>query len=120
MNTVKKGFIFYFDTYPVLTALPMEQRGLLFSVLMIYADRVWRDPSVTLEEVMEGFPALSRETRVACGFMGSAILRDTMAWLDRREYRMKKKQGRETSSEETDRKIREDMERARRVLEQMK
>ena len=61
----KKSFVVYFDSYPILSALPMEQRGLLFSVLMVYADRVWREPSTALEEVMEGFPRLSPEARVA-------------------------------------------------------
>lgn len=119
MTATKKGFIFYFDNYPILSTLPMEQRGLLFSVLIIYADRVWRDTSVSLEEVMESFPQLARETRVACSFMGAAIQRDTLAWLDKRDYRLKKKQEREVSSTETEQRTREDMERVRRLLEKM-
>lgn len=114
MTAVKKGFIVYFNNYPLLSALPMEQRGLLFSALMVYADRVWRDPSVTLEEVLEGFPGLTQETRMACGFMGTAVLRDTEAWLSKQEYRQKR---RTASREEGDRRAREDMERVRRLLE---
>lgn len=117
MTAAKKGFIVYFNNYPLLSVLPMEQRGLLFSVLMVYADRVWRDRSTILEEVMEGFPGLSPEARMACGFMGSAIERDTDAWLNKQAYRQKKKQ--ETSPAETEQRVREDMERTRRLMEQM-
>ena len=42
MSVAKKSFVVYFDSYPLLAGLSMEQRGLLFSALMIYADRVWR------------------------------------------------------------------------------
>lgn len=116
----KKSFVVYFDSYPILSALPMEQRGLLFSVLMVYADRVWREPSTALEEVMEGFPRLSPEARMACGFMGAAIQRDTDAWLNRREYRQQGKPGgqKKGDPETADRRAREDMERLRRLLEQ--
>lgn len=120
MENRKKGFIFYFDNYPVLAPLSMEQRGLLFSVLMIYADRVWQDTSVTLEEVMDGFPQLSQEARLACGFMGAAIYRDTLAWLNKREYRQQKKKAEKpVSTAMVDQRAREDMERTRRLLEQM-
>lgn len=85
LTNEKKGFIFYFDNYPTLSSLSMEQRGLLFSALTVYADRVWRDTSVSMEEVLDGFPQLSQEARVACGLMGSAIYRDTLTWLNRRE-----------------------------------
>ncbi len=112
----KKSFVVYFDSYPILSALPMEQRGLLFSVLMVYADRVWREPSTALEEVMEGFPRLSPEARMACGFIGAAIRRDTESWLSKREYRQRRKQE-GGSTEQTDRRAREDMDRLRRLLE---
>ena len=94
MAAVKKGFVVYFNNYPLMASLPLEQRGLLFSVLMVYADRVWRDSAVTIEEVMEGFPQLTPETRMACGFMGAAIRQDTQAWLSKREHRAKSNQGR--------------------------
>ena len=118
MAKPKKSFVVYFDSYPILSALPMEQRGLLFSVLMVYADRVWRDSAVTIEEVMEGFPQLTPETRMACGFMGAAIRQDTQAWLSKREHRAKKQPGQNEAAAGTDRRAREDMERVRRLLEQ--
>ena len=117
MANTKKGFVVYFDNYPLLSGLSMEQRGLLFSALMVYADRVWRDSSVALDEVAEGFMKLTPETRMALGFMGAAVQRDTQAWLSRREYRAKRKL--EASAAEAEQRAREDMERARRLMEQM-
>ena len=119
MSVTKKGFVVYFNNYPLMSALSFEQQGMLFSALMIYADRVWRDRSVTMEEVLEGFPRLSPETRMACGFMGAAIQRDTDAWLNRREYRQQGKPGgqKKGDPETADRRAREDMERLRRLLE---
>lgn len=120
MSVTKKGFVVYFNNYPLMSALPFEQQGMLFSALMIYADRVWRDHSVTMEEVLEGFPRLSPEARMACGFMGAAIQRDTDAWLNRREYRQQSKPGcqKRGDPETADRRAREDMDRLRRLLEQ--
>ena len=119
MSVTKKGFVVYFNNYPLMSALSFEQQGMLFSALMIYADRVWRDRSVTLEEVLEGFPRLSPEARMACGFMGAAIQRDTDAWLNRREYRQQGKTEcqKRGDPETADRRAREDMERLRRLLE---
>ncbi len=120
MSVAKKSFVVYFDSYPLLAGLSMEQRGLLFSALMIYADRVWRDQDASLEEVLEGFPKLSPEARMACGFMGAAVCRDTLAWLDKRERRQQRRQEGAVSSAEHDRRAREDMERTRRLMEEMK
>ena len=120
MSVTKKGFVVYFNNYPLMSALSFEQQGMLFSALMIYADRVWRDRSVTMEEVLEGFPRLSPEARMACGFMGAAIQRDTDAWLNRREYRQQGKTEcqKRGDPETADRRAREDMDRLRRLLEQ--
>ena len=52
-KNVKRGFLLYFDSYPALMELEAEQRGLLLSALYVYADRVWRDETVTLEEILE-------------------------------------------------------------------
>ena len=119
MSVTKKGFVVYFNNYPLMSALSFEQQGMLFSALMIYADRVWRDRSVTMEEVLEGFPRLSPEARMACGFMGAAIQRDTDAWLNRREYRQQGKTEcqKRGDPETADRRAREDMDRLRRLLE---
>ena len=42
MNHPKRGFVVYFDNYPMLLTMPPEQRGLLFTALMQYADGRWR------------------------------------------------------------------------------
>ena len=120
MSVAKKSFVVYFDSYPLLAGLSMEQRGLLFSALMLYADRVWRDQDASLEEVLEGFPKLSPEARMACGFMGAAVRRDTEAWLSKQDYRVKRKQEQQVSSAASDRRAREDMERTRRLMEQLR
>lgn len=111
----KRGFVFYFDNYPTLTALPPEQRGWLLTVLMVYADRVWREPEVNLEEVMEGFPMLSPETRLACGFMGTNILRDTRKWLSRQQRGSARPQRGASAGPAPG-----NTERTRRLLERMK
>ena len=65
MENEKKSFLFYFDNYPMVQALPPEQRGWLLSALCVYADGVWRDETLTMEQVLEGFPRMDRETRIA-------------------------------------------------------
>ena len=98
MANSKTGFIFYFDNYPALLTLPLEQRGLVITLLCLYADRVWRDPEYSLEEALELFPQLSEQAAVACRFMGAAILRDTRRWLEQREYRMQRRQSQQDPS----------------------
>jgi len=119
MANTKKGFILYFNNYPLLASLPMDQRGILVSALMVYADRVWRDSSVTLDGVLEGFPQMSPEARMACGFMGAAVQHDTEVWLSKQGYWQKKRQERQTSSAAADKRIREDIERTRRMVERI-
>lgn len=123
----KKSILIYFDNYPMLNALPPEQRGWLLSALMVYGDRLSRDGSVTLEEILEQFPRLSPEARLACGFMGTSILRDTQKWLNRQQRgsagqnRLQKSQ--KPAPEEkaaADRRAVEDMERVRRMMERFR
>ena len=90
MNNPKRGFVVYFDNYPMLLAMPPEQRGLLFTALMQYADG--RDPSVTMEEILDHYPQMSGQTRIACGFLGAAVLRDTQRWLLRRQAGERRRQ----------------------------
>lgn len=134
MNT-KKSFLLYFDNYPMVAGLPAEQRGWLLTALMVYGDRVWRDESCTMEEVLDMFPQMSPEARIVCGFMGANILRDTQRWLSRQRYAEShkqegsRKQGgdrkpparaqRDPVEEENIRKTAERMALSRRILEQM-
>ncbi len=87
MENAKRGFVFYFDNYFVVEDLPPDQRGWLLSALCVYAERVWRDPSVTMEEILDHYPQMSGQTRIACGFLGAAVLRDTQRWLSQRQAR---------------------------------
>lgn len=80
----KKSILIYFDNYPMVASLPMEQRGLLFTILMVYGERLSRE-NTDLEEVMEQFPKLSPEAQAVCGFMGANIARDTQKWLSRQQ-----------------------------------
>ncbi len=84
-RTRNRGFVFYFDNYFVVEDLPPDQRGWLLSALCVYAERVWRDPSVTMEEILDHYPQMSGQTRIACGFLGAAVLRDTQRWLSQRQ-----------------------------------
>ena len=126
-KNVKKGFLLYFDSYPAIAALGAEQRGLLLSALYVYADRVWRDETVSMEEILDQFPAMDGQTRTACGFMGANILRDTRKWLSQRELRSQRRQeqgrGRgeaPLSAAERLQREREDMERSGRLLQALK
>ena len=75
-----------------LEDLPPDQRGWLLSALCVYAERVWRDPSVTMEEILDHYPQMSGQTRIACGFLGAAVLRDTQRWLSQRQARALRRQ----------------------------
>ena len=92
MENAKRGFVFYFDNYFVVEDLPPDQRGWLLSALCVYAERVWRDPSVTMEEILDHYPQMSGQTRIACGFLGAAVLRDTQRWLLRRQSGERRRQ----------------------------
>ena len=92
MENAKRGFVFYFDNYFVVEDLPPDQRGWLLSALCVYAERVWRDPSVTMEEILDHYPQMSGQTRIACGFLGAAVLRDTQRWLLRRQAGERRRQ----------------------------
>lgn len=131
MSEEKKSFLLYFDNYPIIQALPPDQRGWLLSALFVYADRVWRDETTSMERVMEGFPRLSQEARVACGFIGANILRDTQRWHRQRRTKQEWKAagGRtgtrpptQAASQTPDqlRREREDMEWTRRLVDRLK
>lgn len=135
MSNTKKSILIYFDNYPMVISLPPEQRGWLFTALMVYGDRLSRDAEVPLEEILEQFPQLSSEARLVCGFMGANIRRDTQRWLSRQQYQSKpipakgtpaaprKCTGPGPASEPTpdqEQKIREDMERTRLLMERLR
>lgn len=127
MKNRKKSFLLYFDNYPMLLALPPEQRGLLVTALYTYAERVWQDETVTIEEVMELYPQLSPQARMASRFMGANILRDTQRWLSQRQARQERRQsqpqgaGRGAAPDQREEeRVRLDMERTRNLVERLK
>ncbi len=123
----KKGFLLYFDSWPMVMDLPMEQRGLLLTALYQYAQRVWREDSVTIDEMTEDCPGMAPQTRMACRFMGVYILRDTRRWLSQQQSRSRRRQeegGRPRpspaeSEEEKGVRVREDMDRIKRLMDRV-
>ena len=85
MSNAKKGFVLYFDSCPMLEALPPEQRGWLLSAVYSYADRIWREPSTELEEILDLYPMLTSQARAVFGFLASNLRRDTLRWLKQQE-----------------------------------
>lgn len=127
--STKKSILVYFDSYPMLVALPFEQRGLIFTVLLVYGERLSRE-NTDLEEIMEQFPRLTPEARAVCGFMGANISRDTQKWLSRQQRGsvlspVQRRRGGPApltpkEKEASERRVAEDMERTRRLMEQFK
>ncbi len=130
MSNRKRGFVFYFDNILAVESLPPDQRGWLLSALCSYADRVWQDTSVGIEEVLDLYPQMSQQASVACRFLAAGVLRDTQKWLAQQELRTRRReqQGRaplaarpaspaQDSAQSLER-YRQDVELARRVLEE--
>lgn len=126
MANPKRGFVVYFDNYPMLITLPPEQRGWLFTALMDYAARQSRGEGEPPDVLLERYPPLSAPTRTAFQFMATAIDRDTQRWLQRQrvgEERRQAKAGERPSpaappASQALRMEQEDRERLRRILEQ--
>ena len=119
----KTGFVFYFDCYHTLTSLPPEQRGWLITALCVYAERVWRDGTVTAQEIAQQFPQLSQQAQVAYQFMTNAIWRDTQRWLQQRQARIQRRTQQQAaaaasqpSQEEQARRFREEAQRLRQLM----
>lgn len=93
MNNPKRGFVVYFDNYPMLLALPPEQRGLLFTALMQYADGRWRGE---VSGPGGGAGALARAWSRRPGWASAswrpAVDRDTQRWLLRRQSGERRRQ----------------------------
>ena len=92
MSNRKRGFVFYFDNILAVESLPPDQRGWLLSALCSYADRVWQDTSVGIEEVLDLYPQMSQQASVACRFLAAGVLRDTQKWLTQQELRTRRRE----------------------------
>lgn len=86
----KKSFILYFDAYPLVALLPVEQSGMLFRAVYLYAMGIVQEPPVTQEEILAQFPEMAADTKMSCRAICNAITRDTLAWQRQREARMRR------------------------------
>lgn len=118
MNNRKKSILIYLDNAPMVTALPPEQRGWLFTALLEYGSRLSEEDSASMEQVTEQFPQMDTGTQLVFGFMASNIFRDTRRWLSRKESRESFKKA--PAAREPDRQAVEDMERTRRLMERLR
>ena len=84
---LKSGFVLYFDNYPALAALSMEQRGVVLTALFAYGDRLRRGVEEPLEELLEQFPQLDQGARAVCLMWGGNLARDHAKWVRRVEAR---------------------------------
>ena len=122
MNNIKRNILLYLDSYPMVVSLPLEQRGLLLTALMVYGDRLSRDVGTEAEEIADQFPQLTREANAIFGFMAGNILRDTQKWLNRQQYKGKSGKNRPavpSSAAEQEQNARENMERTRQLMERL-
>ena len=101
---------------PTLICTIWSSGGVVLTFLMVYADRVGREKAVNPEEMMEQFPQLSAEARLVCSFMGANVLRDTRRWLNRQKNQAARRPE-QKGTPDSDKRVREDMARARRALE---
>ena len=124
MANPKRGFVLYFDNYPMIIALPPDQRGWLITALMEYAERLSRGEGLPPEDLLTRYPPLSPQTKTAFQFMATGVDRDTQRWLQRQragEERRRTREGERPSSSAASsaQTLQEqaDRERLRRVLE---
>lgn len=101
MANPKRGFVLYFDNYPMIIALPPDQRGWLITALMEYAERLSRGEGLPPEDLLTRYPPLSPQTKTAVQFMATGVDRDTQRWLQRQragEERRRTREGERPSS----------------------
>ena len=101
MANPKRGCVLYFDNYPMIIALPPDQRGWLITALMEYAERLSRGEGLPPEDLLTRYPPLSPQTKTAFQFMATGVDRDTQRWLQRQragEERRRTREGERPSS----------------------
>lgn len=124
MANPKRGFVLYFDNYPMIIALPPDQRGWLITALMEYAERLSRGEGLPPEDLLTRYPPLSPQTKTAFQFMATGVDRDTQRWLQRQRAGKERRRTREgerpsSSAASSAQTLQEqaERERLRRVLE---
>lgn len=95
MANPKRGFVLYFDNYPMIIALPPDQRGWLVTALMEYAERLGRGEGMSPEELLTHYPPLSPQTQTAFQFMAAGVDRDTRRWRQRQQAGEERRRTRE-------------------------
>lgn len=80
----KNSFVLYFDMYPSIRELSVEQRGALFSAIFEYAVQEARQPD-SGQAVLKQHPELSDASKMAFYFITKAIGRDTAKWHEKHQ-----------------------------------
>ena len=126
----KKSFILYLDSYPMFQMLSPEQRGWLLTAIYAYAQQLSQEEAAVqagelaiMEAVADSIPELEDQTRMAFSFVASSIYRDTLKWYAQRRSRTQRKSQKALSrpaqsNGDSDARIREDMERMRRLMKE--
>lgn len=126
----KKSFILYLDSYPMFHMLSPEQRGWLLTAIYAYAQQLSQEEAAVqagelaiMEAVADSIPELEDQTRMAFSFVASSIYRDTLKWYAQRRSRTQRKSQKALSRSaqgngDSDARIREDMERMRRLMKE--
>ena len=91
MTQEKKSFVLYFDSWPLIATLPPEQRGWLLSAVFDFAIRVAKDQNVSKEALLDHYPEMTPDTRMAWGFVCGMIARDTGRWSQQRDSRIQRR-----------------------------
>lgn len=86
MATEKKGFVLYFDACRELEVLEPEQRGWLLTVLYTFAMACAKGEETEVQSLLDRFPQLGPEARMACRFLCETIQRDTRKWRERQAH----------------------------------
>ena len=95
MATEKKGFVLYFDACRELEVLEPEQRGWLLTALYTFAMACAKGEGAEVQSLLDRFPQLGPEARMACRFLCETIQRDTRKWRERQAHYVQAAQKRE-------------------------
>ena len=95
MASEKKGFVLYFDACRELEVLEPEQRGWLLTALYTFAMACAKGEGMEIQDLLDRFPQLKPETRMACRFLCETIQRDTRKWRERQAHYVQAAQKRE-------------------------
>ena len=78
----KKSFLVYFDMYPSIHILPIEQKGMLLDAMFEYAQAAAKQEG-SPETVLARCPDMSQACCMAFRFVAETIRRDTEKWRDK-------------------------------------